>query len=320
MPFNKAITEIIQERFSCRTYQKRPIDVDTLDQLTDFINATQTGPLDNRMKFALVSATDADAKALRGLGTYGFIRGATGFIVGAMGDGNTAIEDFGYLMELIISFMKSSAVTYMTRLRRQSARTWFPTACIRCVFPSPVDRGVGRCWVGGTFTKSRFAKKISLSNGETIPAVTSLGYIAKNPRWVDGKIRAAAGSDKRLPWEKLFFDGDFEIPLPKNAAGEYGLPLEMVRIAPSASNRQPWRIVKDGDNWHFFLRRTRGYRTSNYAKMLQMADLQRIDMGIAMCHFDLTAREYGIEGSWQVRDPGLAVQGELTEYSVSWVG
>ncbi len=288
MPFNKAITEIIQERFSCRTYQKRPIDVDTLDQLTDFINATQTGPLDNRMKFALVSATDADAKALRGLGTYGFIRGATGFIVGAMGDGNTAIEDFGYLMELIILKV--------------------------------TDLGLGSCWLGGTFTKSRFAKKISLSNGETIPAVTSLGYIAKNPRWVDGKIRAAAGSDKRLPWEKLFFDGDFEIPLPKNAAGEYGLPLEMVRIAPSASNRQPWRIVKDGDNWHFFLRRTRGYRTSNYAKMLQMADLQRIDMGIAMCHFDLTAREYGIEGSWQVRDPGLAVQGELTEYSVSWVG
>ena len=30
--------------------------------------------------------------------------------------------------------------------------------------------------------------------------------------------------------------------------------------------------------------------------MFKMADLQRVDMGIAMCHFELTCNELGIKG------------------------
>jgi len=202
-------------------------------------------------------------------------------------ENESALEDYGYLMELII--LKAA------------------------------DLGLGSCWQGGTFTKSRFAKKIALNADEIIPAVTSVGYAAQNPRWVDGKIRAAAGSDRRLPWDKLFFDGGFDTPLSKDVADVYAMPLEMVRLGPSASNRQPWRIVKEGDDLHFYLRRTRGYRTNNYAKMLKMADLQRIDMGIAMCHFELTLQGLGIDGRWVVNDPGIATPNELTEYSVSWV-
>jgi len=285
---NKPIIDVIKARFSCRTYLKKSIDANTLVRLTDFITLTSTGPLGNRMRFELVSATEGDAKALRGLGTYGFIKGATAYIVGAMGADDKALEDFGYLMESII--LKAT------------------------------DLGLGTCWLGGTFTKSRFAKKIALNGNEIIPAVTSLGYLAEQPRWVDGKIREAAGSDQRLPWGKLFFDGDFETPLSEETAGEYAVPLEMVRLGPSASNRQPWRIVRDGSRWHFYLRRTRGYRTSNYARMLNMADLQRIDMGIAMSHFELTACEVKLKGRWLVEDPGIELPGELTEYSVSWVG
>ena len=288
MLFNQPITDLIAQRFSCRTYHRKPFDPQTLAQLMDFIAAAQDGPLGNRTRFELVSATEADAKALRGLGTYGFIKGATGFIVGAMAENGKALEDYGYLMELLI--LKAT------------------------------DLGLGTCWLGGTFTKSRFAKKIALNGDEIIPAVTSIGYIAADPRWVDGKIREAAGSDRRLPWEKLFFKGGFDSRLSKDVAGDYGLPLEMLRLAPSASNRQPWRIIKTGDELHFYLRRTRGYRTNNYAKMLKMADLQRIDMGIAMCHFDLTARQQGMPGRWQVDDPGIETLNELTEYVVSWKG
>ena len=98
------------------------------------------------------------------------------------------------------------------------------------------------------------------------------------------------------------------------AAGRYALPLEMIRLGPSASNRQPWRIVKepDRDSFHFVLERTRGYLRS-----YQGVDFQKIDMGIAMCHFELSARESGLDGSWEIRNPGLAL-GEGREYTVSW--
>lgn len=286
--FNKPVTEIISERYSCRTYLKRPLEADILGQLLDYCESTQAGPLGNRLRFELVAANSEDSKALRGLGTYGFIKNAAGFIVGAMLEGQQNLEDFGYLMELII--LKAT------------------------------ELGLGTCWLGGTFSKSRFARKINLQKAETIPAVTAVGYMADKPRWVDGKIRAAAGSDGRLPWEKLFFDENFEAPFEKEVVGEFGQALEMVRLAPSASNRQPWRIVRDGDLWHFYLRRTRGYRTNNYAKVLNMADLQRVDMGIAMCHFELTLREMGMSGQWKVDNPDIAIPVDLTEYSISWQG
>lgn len=288
MSFDKPIADIIRQRSSCRTYLRKPVDSDTLARLTDSLTSTRVGPLGNRTRFELVFATEGDSKALRGLGAYGFIKGATAFIVGAIRQDEKALEDFGYLMEWMV--LKAT------------------------------DLGLGTCWLGGAFTKSRFARKISLLEGEFVPAVASLGYRASNPRWVDGKIRDAARSDQRLPWEKLFFDGRFDTPLSEDVAGEYARALEMVRLGPSASNRQPWRIVREGAVWHFYLRRTPGYRTSNYARMLKMADLQRIDMGIAMCHFELMARESGSMGGWRVSDPGIPLPDELAEYSVSWVG
>ena len=68
-----------------------------------------------------------------------------------------------------------------------------------------------------------------------------------------------AGSDGRLAWERLFFDQAFGTPLTREAAGEYATPLEMVRLGPSASNKQPWRIVREGGAWHFYVQRNRYY-------------------------------------------------------------
>lgn len=53
-------------------------------------------------------------------------------------------------------------------------------------------------------------------------------------------------------------------------------------------------------------------------RVLRLADLQRVDMGIAMCHFELVARQCGLKGGWVVDDPGIEKPGESTEYTVSW--
>ena len=98
-------------------------------------------------------------------------------------------------------------------------------------------------------------------------------------------------------------------------------------MAPSATNRQPWRIVRAGRaddagyDWHFHLQRTKGYgKGSPLFAALRIADLQRIDLGIAMCHFDLVAREAGLDGRWVVDDPGLALPGRGVEYAATWRG
>mgnify|MGYP006982828216 CR=1 FL=1 len=50
-----------------------------------------------------------------------------------------------------------------------------------------------------------------------------------------------------------------------------------------------------------------------------MADLQRVDMGIAMCHFELTCNELGIKGKWVVEEPEIKNLPARTEYLVTWV-
>lgn len=284
--FSKPITEIIRQRYSCRTYMERQIDHDLQEKIDEYAVALEAGPFGGKARFTLVAAEEDDRKALRQLGTYGFIKGATGFVIGATSDGEETLEDFGWQMERLVLLA--------------------------------TDLGLGTCWLGGTFTKSSFAQKASASPDELIPAVFAIGHIARKPRAAERLIRRGAQGDRRFAWERLFFTEKFGTVLSCQAAGAYALPLEMVRLAPSASNKQPWRIVRQGECWHFYLRRTPGYREALLNRLFTQADLQRIDMGIAMCHFELTAREMGLEGRWVKCDPGFELPDELIEYSATW--
>jgi len=286
-PYSKPISKIIQQRYSCRTYLRQSIEKEIRKRLDAYAAVLHTGPLGGPARFALVAGKDGDLKELKGLGTYGFIKGATGFIVGATTANAKHLEDFGYLLEKIILFA--------------------------------TDLGLGTCWLGGTFTKTSFGKKIAVREGELVPSVAAVGYIAKKPRRIDALIRRGANADRRRPWEGLFFNERFHSPLTRREAGEYATPLEMVRLAPSASNKQPWRVVKDESGWHFYLQRTSGYQERSLVKFYTVADLQRIDMGIAMCHFDLSARELSLQGHWVIDEPTIDKPDESTEYIASWL-
>ncbi|MGB8212949.1 MAG: nitroreductase family protein [Anaerolineales bacterium] len=285
--FNAPIIDTIRQRFSCRMFHTRPIEATKQQDLQAFMDSLPAGPFGARPRFRLVAATKADRAVLHGLGTYGFIRGATGFIIGAVEPGGKYLEDYGYLMEAII--------LHATHLR------------------------LGTCWLGGTFTRSRFAKKIDLGSGETIPAVTAVGEFIDPEQARQGLISGGADAGSRLPWDTLFSDMQSGKPLDRATAGAYAMPLSMVRIAPSASNKQPWRVVKDGQRWHFYLQRTPGYRRDPLKILLDLCDLQRLDMGIALCHFELTAREMGLAGHWAVDEPLNLASGAKTEYVASWV-
>ena len=283
---NQPIQEIIGQRFSCRSYLDEPIRETHRQSLKDFLKTQQIGPLRTHARFELVAATQDDRQSLKGLGTYGYIKNPTGFIIGALEQGTKNLEDYGYLFEHAIL--------------------------------TATDIGLGTCWLGGTFTKSRFAKKISLRDTETIPAVVATGYIVEKTGR-DGQIRKYLSANRRLPKEQLFFVDSFGSPLTTGAAGAYAQPLEMVRWAPSASNKQPWRIVRIGDAWHFYLQRTKGYGKGTLLfSLLRLADLQRVDMGIAMCHFELATRSLRLRGRWIVEDPKLIIP-DNTEYTVSWI-
>jgi nitroreductase len=240
------------------------------------------------MRFTLLSADRKNPDALQGLGTYGFIRGEAGFLVGAVRRSERHLEEFGYRHEELV---------------------------LLCT-----DLGLGSCWLGGSFTQGSFAARISAKPEEEVPAVAAVGRMDDSERARHSPSRRLIGSERRLPWEILFFRDGFHEPLDRTIAGKYATALEMVRLAPSASNKQPWRVVRSGANWHFYLQRTRGYRKGIVQRMMGVADLQRLDMGIAMCHFARTAGELGLQGEWMIREPTIRRPDDRTEYCITWKG
>ncbi len=276
-----APVETIQKRVSCRTYDGRPVDGKAKQKLCEFLRSNTRGPFGNPLRFDLIDLTEAERAELKSLGTYGVIKGASLYIAGVVARGQRAMEDFGFGMERNILFATSL--------------------------------GLGTCWLGGTLNRAGFARKIGLLADEFMPAVSPVGAPADKRSLTDRAFRFMAKSDKRKPWQELFFDEQPGNPLMKENAGACSQALEAVRVGPSASNRQPWRVIRDGSGmvFHFFLQRTAGYD-----KMTGEIRLQEVDMGIALCHFELAAAELGVAGSWQQAKPGL--DAGTWEYVASW--
>ena len=286
MNLSKPVTRIIPQRFSCRTFLESPIDEAQRQILSGAVDSMRAGPLGTAVRFRLVASTRGDTEALRGLGTYGFVRGAGGFIVGAATVGEGWLEDYGYAMEELILLA--------------------------------TDLGLGTCWLGGSFTRSSFSRAIGAKAGERVPAVAALGVMPDLETARNGVIRMRVRGDQRLPALRLFSNEKFGVPMTPEAAGPFATALEMVRLAPSASNKQPWRIVREGRGWHFFLQRTPGYSGGLAGRLLKVEDIQRVDIGIAMCHFELAARELSLHGAWAVRPPHIETTDPLVHYVVTW--
>ena len=140
--------------------------------------------------------------------------------------------------------------------------------------------------------------------GEKVGIVSPVGYASDKKRFWDILIGAEKHHASRKSFGTLFFSGDFRTPLTEEAAGIYRWPLEMVRLAPSANNFQPWRIILDGVRLHFYHQKSLG-------------GFDAIDSGIALAHFGETCRELCIAGHFELLS-SAAQQGSAT-YSISWI-
>jgi len=272
--------QAIKERISVRSYSSSPVEEALHRELETYIANLETGPFGTKPRFKILDLEPLDKKELKGLGTYGFIKGARLYILGAIKDTPGALEDLGYCLEKIV--LKAT------------------------------NLGLGTCWLGGTFKRAAFAQKMDLEADELLPAITPVGYPADQTLPSDRLIRLAAKSKKRKPWPELFFGPGGKAPLTEKEAGPYRDALEAVRLGPSASNRQPWQIVKDeAGKYHLFLKENKIYN-----RIMGKLRMQNIDMGIAMCHFAMVAREQNLPGSWKVEANAPVVPG--LQYIASW--
>lgn len=268
----KNIREIVKARRSVRTYDERPLATEDRDRLMAYAQTIEN-PYGLNVEFKLLEGAQHGLKCP-------VITGTDLYIGGKINRGPHAFEAFGYSFEMLVLYAQSI--------------------------------GVGTVWLGGTMNRSAFEEAMDLADGQMMPCASPLGYTATKMSLREGVMRKGVGADQRLPFGELFFDGNFDTPLSEEKAGALAFPLEMVRLAPSAVNKQPWRVLVTDKAVHFYLKRSKGFSAD------ELLDMQRIDMGIGLCHFDLATKECNIATDFVTQDPGIGAGTDM-EYIATFV-
>ncbi|MGM9862397.1 MAG: nitroreductase family protein [Muribaculaceae bacterium] len=134
--------------------------------------------------------------------------------------------------------------------------------------------GFGTCWLAGTFKPAMFGNAV-MRAGARIPAVIAVGRPAERITMIDRALRLMAGSARRKSADKLFFEGTIASPVAVADSGAAIDPvLEALRLAPSSSNSQAWRVIKASSGKYLLY-------------MLSDNHYTALDAGIAVCHLSL---------------------------------
>jgi nitroreductase len=150
--------------------------------------------------------------------------------------------------------------------------------------------GLGTCWIGGFFDPKKALRLAELGPEERIVAISPVGFPSRSLTGTERTMRSMAGSHKRKTIDEIAAGTSEWAAWAKAAA-------ECVRIAPSAVNRQPWRLrLEDGS---LVVARDNKFETPKVTKAL--------DCGIAMLHAELGALGKRVAGTWATLDDRLDV-------------
>ena len=261
------LLRIITGRKSVRTFDGRPLRAEHTELIRRYMPSI-TNPFGVPVRFVLLDAEE-----------YGLsspvLSGEKLFVAGIVPKAPGVEAAFGYSFEKLVLY------------------AW--------------SLGIGTTWIGGTMKRELFERAAGLTEGEMMPCVSPLGYPAEKRSIREALMRRGVGADSRLPAGNIFFDGAWGVSLENDKKADIADLIEMVRWAPSAVNKQPWRIVVSGNDFHFYEKRGNGYTGE------KTGDLQKIDVGIALCHFVSGLEEKGLVSDVAIEDPGIPVP-DGTEY------
>lgn len=270
------IIETIRKRCSVRTYQDKELESDVREMLQGYMGSLEN-PFGMPVKKYII-----DKKLAAGgekLGTYGVIKGASTFMGISVPDTNLAHVAAGYEFENLI--LEATAL------------------------------GLGTVWLAATFNREGFASAMGIPKDELFPAISPVGYPADKRSMTESLMRTAMRSSTRKEWGSLFYLDNFQTPLSKEVVGDYAEPLEMLRLAPSDKNTQPWRMLKSGNNYHFYITYKSGISRGEEI-------IKRVDAGIALSHFHQTALELGLKGCFKQVEPVNVELPKNIYYITSW--
>ncbi|MDA3809523.1 MAG: hypothetical protein PF518_04240 [Spirochaetaceae bacterium] len=275
--------EIINKRISVRTFSTESLDEEILEKIKKIVTKKRKGPFGKTFSFTLIDTQGELSEDVGKMTSYGVIKDARYYFSAYCDGDDRSVYDFGYCFE---------------------------EAILELTFQE-----LGTCWMGGTFGRGFFSRIMELPEDKIIPAISPVGISLEKRAFADKITRFIAGSKNRKSFQKLFFNYSGDVHLLPVSTEELRAPLnevlEAVRSAPSASNKQPWRIVIQDNNIHFYWE-----FDSRYNSMIKGFNIQALDMGIALCHFKKAAEELRLGGNLSYADPHF--ENVNWKYILSW--
>ena len=250
------ILAAMQQRTSVRSYADRSVEPALLEQLLA-LSATADHLTEVPPRVALVSGVERTRRVLTYMvGSYGLVLNPPHLLVGILSkESELARLDLGYVLEQVVL---------------EATRS-----------------GLGTCWITGSYDAEQAGDAVRLAPGEEAAAVCALGYPTESSlgRIHTRIVRRLAGGHQRKPLTEIVFAGRWGEPWSQDeAAPMLVATLGHARLAPSASNRQPWRFIVRPDD-----------------VALALVRPKPIDAGIVMAHFALVSAALGRVGRWKVR-------------------
>lgn len=276
MKINIPVVETIKNRVSVRNYEPRSLTQIDKENLLKEIS-TLSNPFGGKVRIHLIEK-DTVANGEK-LGTYGVIKGANTYLGVTTDKSEIGLISAGYQFENLVLIS-----THM---------------------------GLATVWLAVTFSREQFENAMDIRENEYFPAISPIGYAADKRSITESIMRKTMNSDKRKSWKELFFKDKFDNPLSNEDANDYAIALEMLRLAPSATNAQPWRVVKENNIYHFF--ETHKGNASEGEKMIKL-----VDIGIALSHFHQTVLENQLRGQFEKLDNINIDIPENTNYVISF--
>lgn len=270
------IAETIKKRCSVRAYQDKELEPDVREMLQSYMDNLEN-PFGMQVKKYIIDKKLASEGEK--LGTYGVVKGASTFMGISVPDKDLAYVAAGYEFENLI--LEATAL------------------------------GLGTVWLAATFNREGFASAMGVPKDELFPAISPVGYPAAKRSLTESLMRTAMRSSSRKEWSTLFYLDNFQTLLSRDLAGDYTEPLEMLRLAPSDKNTQPWRVLKSGSDYHFYVTYKSGISRGEEI-------IKRVDAGIALSHFHQTALELGLKGCFKQTEPENIKLPQNTYYITSW--
>lgn len=186
--------------------------------------------------------------------TYGSVKGASWFILVGAADTPESILTLGFRME-------------------QVAIKIF-------------EMGLGVNFITATFKGSSFVSAADFPESTPLRVIMPFGVPAGKERLLEKLTHFFMKSRDRKPFGETFGD----VP----AHSVFREPLEMMRLAPSAYNRQSWRAVADGNSVWF-------YQVPSHNSL--------IGVGNGLANFYLTLKYNGHDGTFSKPDGAPAHEG-----------